>query len=338
MKRRLSVLSLLTVACLAAVAWGLDLGSAWAALASYEQLWLIPMVATMVASFAARVWRFQALLDEPLSGRQHASVMAVSVLAIMVVPLRMGEAVRPWLLVDRYRVPLGSALAAVLVERVLDVLGLAGLLAVTALVVDPSQTIDLGGVDLIAVGRKAIGATAILGIGGVLASAVIGTRVIQAVATITARASPLAATRIRSVGNRFVRGTSLLVSEPRRGAQAVLATVLTWTLSVTYCAIAMQGMPGLEPTLSTVLANWSAIVVAIVVMPTPAYIGAFEVASVGALTLLGSTKSVATAFALGFHAAVLAFSSCLGIAALMWEGWSLSELVGHSSKLAVDGD
>ncbi len=328
MKWRLAVGGVLALACLVAVVWDLDLASSVTALATYEAAWLIPVVVTMFASFIARVWRFQALLDAPLGARQHASVMAVGMLAIVVAPLRLGEAVRPWLLVDRYQIPLGSALAAVLVERVLDVLGLAGLLLVTAIVVDPSHTLELNGVDLVTAGRRALGGAAVLGVCGVLTSALLGERMVDWIAASVGRVSPTVAARVRTQGDQFVRGTALLISNPRRGAQALLGTVLVWTTAATYCAFAMRGMAGLEPTVELVLANWSATVLAIVLIPTPAYVGAFEVASVGSLTLLGITKPVATAFALGLHAVVLLFTTALGLVAFAWEGWSLRELVG----------
>lgn len=333
MRWRLAFVATVTLACVVAVAFSVDLRGSIAALRSYRTIWLIPLTGLLILTFLGRVWRFRALLDAPVPVSALTSVMAVSLLAIPVLPLRMGELIRPWLLVDRYEVPVGAALAAVLLERALDLVALGAMLAATALVVDTSQTLHFGGVDLVTAGQRAIGAAALGGVAVVGIVAVLGDRAVQGAAGIAGRISEPLAQRVRGVGGPFVAGVGRLSSEPGRLAQAVVSTLVVWGLTLLTVAVAMAGMPGLQPAVDVVLANWSATMVGVVLIPTPGYLGAFEVASVGSLTVLGVPEGAAAGFALGLHALILGFAVATGVCALAWEGWSLPELVRGSRSL-----
>ena len=81
---------------------------------------LVPMVACYMAAHLCRSWRLQILLAGEGTAPPYARVFSlntVGFLAINVMPLRLGEMVRPYLLWERENVSLGTALAAVMMER-----------------------------------------------------------------------------------------------------------------------------------------------------------------------------------------------------------------------------
>ncbi len=77
-----------------------------------------------------RILRWGILLKPlgPVSLSKLLSVGSVGIMALMLLPLRLGEFARPMLISEHGRIPTSAALATVVVERVVDSLCMAGLL------------------------------------------------------------------------------------------------------------------------------------------------------------------------------------------------------------------
>ncbi|RME24291.1 MAG: hypothetical protein D6798_11570, partial [Deltaproteobacteria bacterium] len=111
MRRKLAAILLVTLAFLVAALWGIDLRVAAEALSQTRwpvALGGISLYFVLHLLRSARLW----LLLGGVDGRGRRlrlvrlfSISAVGFLAINVIPLRLGEAVRPWLLHDREGVP-----------------------------------------------------------------------------------------------------------------------------------------------------------------------------------------------------------------------------------------
>ncbi len=105
--------------------------------------WSLAFCALYGLCHLARVVRWYELvrcLDESdsdgekvvVSKRQAASICAIGFMAILLLPLRLGEFVRPYLLSKKSGVPMTAALGTVVVERVIDGMVITGMLFVTA--------------------------------------------------------------------------------------------------------------------------------------------------------------------------------------------------------------
>ena len=128
---QVAVLGALTLGSLAWAGWGMDLRATLAAAAGFDLRWALPMTVCLFGTLFLRVLRFRLLLDHPVDNRGMLGVTAIGFLAINVVPLRMGEFVRPFLLAERHGSPFGLALAALFMERLLDLSALMVLLAMS---------------------------------------------------------------------------------------------------------------------------------------------------------------------------------------------------------------
>ncbi|MEM6925686.1 MAG: lysylphosphatidylglycerol synthase domain-containing protein, partial [Myxococcota bacterium] len=142
-----------------ASAWWLVADLDWATvrdtLASTHPGYLLGVCGLLAINHVARSLRLQALVRAPVAAWDLLRISAVSFLAIQVLPLRLGEFVRPQLLV-RHGVSFGEGVGAVAVDRILDVLMLLGFLALVAFAVPlPAGAIEVGGVDLVAAGQRA---------------------------------------------------------------------------------------------------------------------------------------------------------------------------------------
>ena len=96
-----------------------DLGSA---LERFDAWWLVPAVTISFLLMIMRAWRWQLEL-RPLEhiglGRLWV-VCSVAYMAINLLPVRLGEVVRPWLLSRRARVSISNVVGNLVVEKTMD--------------------------------------------------------------------------------------------------------------------------------------------------------------------------------------------------------------------------
>ena len=120
------------------VAWSLrghDLGQVWQQLKQANYLYLFPYIAILLAIHVVRTVRW-GMLIAPLAKmtfRRLNAVSAVGFMALVVLPLRLGEFARPYLIRVPGKVSATAAMASIVVERVLDGLIVAALQVVLLL-------------------------------------------------------------------------------------------------------------------------------------------------------------------------------------------------------------
>lgn len=101
---------------------GTDVGAIGHAIAAADLRFVGLALGCLVAVHFVRVYRWGRLL-EPVAQTTFAEVNAlgaVGFMALMVLPLRLGEFARPMLVADRLKVKRSAAFASVVVERVVD--------------------------------------------------------------------------------------------------------------------------------------------------------------------------------------------------------------------------
>lgn len=326
-KRRGQLLAVLaiTVGCLAWVLWGIDLAKVQAALGSARWSLVVPVMLSYLLTHAIRVWRYQLLLGAEISFRRVFSVCAIGFLAINVVPFRLGEFVRPYLL-TRDGVSLGQGLGAVVLERLLDMAMLLGLLVLVAFGLDlPGGTIVVSGVDVVSAGQRA--AATVLGVGAVgLAGLVV---VGQPAVTLLGRLPGVGPTLGRLVSG-LVGSASELAKDPVRGALALLASVLTWAITVGSVWIVLQAFEGVPATWTAAIVVWTVTIAGMAALPTPGFFGPYEAFCLAALLLWQVDADVARTFAVVLHLSHFGFTVGLGVPFLLAEGRGLGELVRES--------
>ncbi len=144
----------------------------WEALQQAESGWLWVLVPVVLLSHLLRAWRWRLMLREAI-GRVPRALDAFSAVMIgyavnALVP-RAGEIVRPYVLSRRAQIPLAVTLSSVVAERLLDVLTLALLGAVGAIVfAEHLNRIGIGNSLMLSV---VVALAVVLGAVGVLATA-----------------------------------------------------------------------------------------------------------------------------------------------------------------------
>ena len=270
----------------------------WWAVALMLGLFLVTSV------IRARRWL---LLLRPLApvGMVRAFAMnAAGGLLNYVLPIRSGDAARAWWLWRRHRIPAGSALATIVIDKACD-------LAAVAVVLAALEVIALTGTVNAPRGLLGAAALAIALLGAVSGTALLGPRVARS--RLARRVLPA---RIASglAGQAFAfragaRGLWTPELAIRLGALTVLALAIdAFSFTLLFTAV------GVDVPLPKAMAAYPAILLSFAVPAGPGYLGNLEVA--GSLVLgggLGLASSVAAGAIVLYHAITAANALALGL-------------------------
>lgn len=326
MRWKIALVLLLTVGCLLWVLWGIDLGTVQVSLESFRWERMLLVFALYIATHAVRIWRFRWILGRKIAFWPLMSIVSIGYVAINVMPLRMGEFVRPWLLRERCGVPFGAGLAAVFVERLVDMLMLLGMLGMVAFWVDlPAGRVVVEGVDVLAFGQRFAGTIVIGGVLGIAVVTALGERALR----ITDRL-PLG-----SMVRRFAEGLRDLVRRPRELVLILGSSVLIWLVTLWSVQVSLSAFPGFPWDFATALTVWTITLLGMAAIPTPGFFGGFEAACVAGLSLFGIDPDEARTFAVILHIGQFGFTVGWGLLFLVWEGLSLRQVVAQS-RAALD--
>ncbi len=276
---------------------GQDPGQVRRALAGADYRALPLALALYFAGVWVRALRWRHLLApvRAVSARALYPVVVVGYMTNNVLPWRLGEFVRAYVLRERLGVPRSAGLATIAVERVFDGLTMLGFLLAASLVIPFNEQLR----------RLAFVATVIFGVLLLALAVVVRSKTIRArLLALLSRLLPDAiAARIAAIVEGFVGGLQILRSAGDLAAVALLS-VLAWTLeSAMYLAIAPGlGLP-IGPAgalLTTAVAN-----LATLIPSTPGYVGVFEGGVLLVLNgLLGIDRELALSYAIVVHAAL----------------------------------
>lgn len=127
---KLSLSLAMTVACSWYAFRGTNWHDQWESLRAANYWWLIPYVAVLLVVHLLRTLRWGALLSglEKVRFRQLNEASAIGFMMLIVLPLRLGEFARPFLIANRSGIRRSPAMATVVVERIADGILVAALL------------------------------------------------------------------------------------------------------------------------------------------------------------------------------------------------------------------
>ncbi len=325
MRLKIAAVLLVTLLCLGWVISGIDPEQLKVSLAGARWAWLLPMFGIYVCAHALRSLRLGLLLGEPVPFIGLFSVTSIGFLAINVVPLRLGEFVRPYLLLEAHGVPFGRSLAAILVERLLDMTMLLGMLLLVGWVVElPAEGVVVAGIDVISAGQRFAGTLSAIGFAGIVALLVAGPLVLGLMDRVPGVRA------LRPLAEAFHGGLQRLASEPARGLAAVVLSVVIWSITIVSVLCVLEVFDGLPHTLAAALTTWSVTLSGMTVAPTPGFFGAYEAFCLAGLLLFEVDQTIGATFAIVLHLGQFAFTVAMGGIFILWQGLSLRSLVADS--------
>ncbi len=292
----------------------------WAAVVAMIVLFLLTSV------IRARRWL---LLLRPLApvGMVRAFAMnAAGGLLNYVLPIRSGDAARAWWLWRRHRVPAGSALATIVIDKACD-------LAAVALVLAVLEVVALTGAIATPSGLLGAAALALALLSAVLGTAVIGPRIAR---SWVARRFLPARFASAIAGQAFAfragaRGLWTLALAGRLAFLTILALVIdAFTFTLLFAAVGVS-----VPTLKA-MAAYPALLLSFAIPAGPGYLGNLEVA--GSLVLhggLGLATPVAAGAIVLYHAITAGNALVLGLLSFLLVGGRRGAKARGPRRIAV---
>lgn len=291
--------------------------------------WPVPvMLALMLVTSVIRARRWLLLL-RPLApvGMVRAFAMnGAGGLLNYVLPIRSGDAARAWWLWRRHRVPAGSALATIVIDKACDLTGVAVVLA-------GLEVVAATGVVHAPSGLLGAAALAVALLVAVLGTAVLGPRIAR---------SPLAR---RLLPPRVAAGLAGQAFAFRAGARGLWTPALATRLALlTGLALVIDAFNfsllfaavGVPVPVLKAMAAYPALLLSFAVPAGPGYLGNLEVA--GSLVLgggLGLAGVVAAGAILLYHAITAGYALAVGALSFLLVGGRRRAQTAGPKKIAV---
>jgi len=269
----------------------------------------------------ARSQRWRILLERS-HGRGVAmvpifSASAIGFMANMVLPFRVGEIARPYLVARNADLSLATTFATVIVERVLDLFALAVFAVGIVLIADVPP--------FVAQGARFVAAVTAVVFGAAYFVTVQRRRVLPVLDLLWARV-PVVGPVVLRLEHEFVDGMSA-ITDPAIMLRTIAWSLYIWFVIAVGFAVGFRAL-GLDvPFIGAGITVTTVVALAVSVPSAPAFVGQFEWGCKVALEeVYGVSGSAAVTYSLLMHTAQFATQVLLGIVFLVREGLSLGDL------------
>jgi len=298
---------------------GVNWDEAGAALAKAHYIYILPIFPITVWTLYIRAQRWRVLLRPVGTPAMRTLVAATNIgfMANMVLPLRIGEVIRPVLVSRKEREPLSGILATVVLERIFDMFTILFLFGVSASLVPVSDEVRQWGYRL-------FGLALLIGAGVALVrwQEALALRLLQFVL----RPFPQ---RIAEPIDHFFRG--FVQALEILDSPLTFLQLLGWSLYLWIAITAVFGCGIIAFALPAPLVLGSIVVTAVVAIAVsapsaPGYIGAFQVGCTLSLAIFGVPKSDAFAYSIVLHLTQFVGVIGAGLYSLTREGMTLRQI------------
>ncbi len=301
------------------IATQLNLDLFWQAWQTANYWYVVPCMILLVIGLITRAFRWRILLNNELPFNRTFSIMNVAYLVNGVLPLRIGEVARVYLVSrTKQSIPIPTTTSTIVVERLLDLLAIVVmvLLALVLGTVPPEI-------------RTASSIAAIVAVVGFIFLVILASKREKALALFVRilRIVPFfnRYTVIEDWVEQFLIGLVPL-TKPRALFFAFTWTAISWAVSILAGFVLMFAFFE-QGSLSATMLYIAAAAFAIALPAVPGNLGTYEASILLALTALGyEQSSTAIAFAVMVHAVNVFVHASTGVIGFIQEGVSLSQL------------
>ncbi|MBI4300725.1 MAG: flippase-like domain-containing protein [Chloroflexi bacterium] len=314
--------------------WRTDLREMGRAFKDADYIYLLPAIALYFLSVWFRAIRWYYLLApiRVVAYRRLYSVVFIGLMANNLLPLRLGELVRAYILGEKERTSKAAILGTIAAERGFD--GITLVLFLAAVMLLPFVPLE-----------PWLRSVAIVGAAGFLALLIVFGLLVynrERGAAIVGKLLAKAPARWAQPGQRlfesFVYGLEAL-RQPGKVAAILIASFLIWLVEATMYYIVSFSFH-LDLPYYTFIMVAAAANLAIALPSTQGGIGPFELLAAKTLTLgiFGIAQGVANAYAIVLHATLLLPVVLVGLGFLWLENMSLGQAIREEARAGLVGD
>jgi uncharacterized protein (TIRG00374 family) len=334
---------LIAIVTVGLVAWFLrqaDFAQVWREIRAAQPGALALALVCTALTYVLRALRWQYLLA-PIGPTRFAQAFRTTVIgfaANTVLPARIGEVVRPYLLAKREGLSIPATFATIILERLLDLVTVILMFGLFVFVFDSG----LAAVNREVYERIKVGAAlAALGVIAALIMVAVLVRQREEVGTLVARASrvlPAAlAGRVAHLAHMFVQGMAVM-RDPVRLGQSLLLSVPLWLSIASAIWLVTVAFHMTIPFTGSFLVV--ALLVVGVAVPTPGAVGGFhEAFRLATVTFYGVENDRAVGAAIVLHAVSFLPITLLGGWFMLQDGLNLARVqrLGEEAKATEAG-
>lgn len=303
------------------IATQFDLPEAIRAIRMADPFWLGLSAAAYASLFLLRGYRWSLLLRpiKPVPSRTATEVFLIGFMANNLLPARLGDVARAFVLARREQVPASATFSNVMLERIFDGLTVVGILCAVLLFHPPAT--GAAWVRPVGIGMAALFS------GALLAAVLIAWSEAQVVRLARFFLGWLPAeilARILQLIAKLGRGLHTLRSARQTGSVLGLS-LLVWSLEILVYLL-LQNAFGMQVPILGMALVMSILTLGLTAPSAPGFIGVFEGLVIVGVTLFGVDASLATAFAITLHLIHYIPGTLLGLAFAWSSGLRLGEL------------
>lgn len=318
-----------SVAFLALVFWSIDFDEFLDAFAEANYLWLIPAVIVYFLAFTLRAWRWQSLLAHlggVTLGRSYF-VATIGYAANNVLPLRLGEFVRAYLLRRNPGLDMTASLATIAVERILDGLTLLLWLGIGLLFFASMWTLS----PLLTLAAQVAAVVFISAGVAVMLAVLFPDAALRVGNTVTRPLPERYATRLMGIAESLVHGFAALKDARKIPFWFVVSNAVWGGEALVYILVAVAMDVDIHIVVLCVAVAASNLATA--VPSSSGGIGPFELLAKETLVRAGVGAGLATAYAVVIHATLWVPVTIAGAILLILEGVPLRAVLRPASGM-----
>jgi uncharacterized protein (TIRG00374 family) len=316
--------------------WWTGIDKICVAIGSASPLWLAAAALIILPTYILRAIRWKLLLSPVKKNIRVSNTFWSTAVGFMVntlIPIRLGEFVRAYILGEKEETGFGPSFSSIVVERTLDLIGLLSIGIVTMFLVSANAGLSSLVTDIF----KAV---AVL-IGVILAVIIVGIKkedwIIRLVTGITSKI-PLVkryTARIADFASSLIKGLQGLSQTPK---MFVVNIFLTWMLWLTQTFVIYLTFKAFNYPISftaTILGG-VLIYLSYILPATPGYVGSYEAFWVLIFTFLGVTQAdLLLAMGVISHLIGLLPTIIMGCVSVVWLGVSFEEIFTFKKYVAA---
>jgi uncharacterized protein (TIRG00374 family) len=265
-------------------------------------------------------WKFIISPIKHISTSSLFSGVAIGYMANNLLPARLGEFIRAYIMGKKEDISKSSTLATILVERIFDGLALLFFLVIIALLFSLPLWIKQAGA---AAAAFFILLSVFLII--LMIKKATGIRLTKKVISIF---SPRLAKKVGELLDNFLSGL-VIVNHKKNIFMAFIFSIIVWLSEAsTYYIVSLSfdiDLPIYVALLTVVIVN-----IGILIPSAPGYVGAFEFFCISALSIFAVEKSIALSYAIVLHAVLFIPITLIGVYYFWKENLHLSDITNVS--------
>jgi hypothetical protein len=319
MKKNLIIGLIISGVCIFFAARGINFSEVAASLRSASYVYIIPVVIVLVFSLYLRCYRWGIILQTLVSYDQKTlfTLGSIGFMAVGVLPARLGEFARPYLVKKRSGIRMSATMATIIVERVFDLLALMLVLFAVLLRVSLPPEIFRAGMTMLVIAFSLFVVLIFLAVKKDFSLSRID------------RLLGLFPERLRAplqhLSHSFIEGLQILPDVKKTLYVGVLSFAIWLVLGLSnYIMFFAFGF-----NLSLINAYAILVIVALGVMlpAAPGFVGTYHYACVLGLTAFNIAKTEAFSYAVALHFVQMMPVIILGLAFLPFQKLSLSNFI-----------